>query len=148
MVQKLIHIQWCNMNIKKSNTKLLLRVSIVVIVTIIFFLFLSFFLHSQLFVAISLDNQLNAMIASHNTSAMKQISQNEPTYQYILSLPRKTRCKNTSDFQGVISGYDYYVTVLNHKNVDVFMYKNDSNTLLKLYPQWQVSSIRVQTDNR
>ena len=98
-------------------------------------------LHSELFGRYSLDRQLNAALS--DTQLLKKISSDQATYQYLTSLPKGTKCANTSGFQGVMSGYDYYATTLGNKPVGVFMYEDDSNPL---FTKWSVSFVRLQTD--
>lgn len=129
------------MNMTKRKKKWLL---LVIVILILFFLILSVFFHSQAYAVISLESQLNHAISIGDTSTFKHISQNEDTYNFLKSLSKNQKCNNTSDFQGVITGYDYYVTALNSRNIDVFLYKDQSNLFLFLYPNWHISSVRVQ----
>jgi len=75
---------------------------------------------------------------------LTQISQYETTAEFVLSLSKSKKCENTSDFQGLMGGYYYHVTVLNSKNVDVFIYRDEINWVLNIFPKWNVSSIDLQ----
>ncbi len=58
-----------------------------------------------------------------------------------MNLPSNIKCENTSGMQGVNDNGDYYyVTVINHNNLGVYMHKSNDNIL---FPSWTVSNIKI-----
>lgn len=84
---------------------------------------------------VSLEKQLNAIIANHDLGQIKSLSQNERTYQFLASLSPTIRCKKTSDIQGMNRDLEYYyVTSLDDRKVDIYVRKDD----------WRVMGIHLQ----
>jgi hypothetical protein len=84
---------------------------------------------------VSLEKQLNTIIANHAVDQIKSLSQNEQTYQFMARLSPTIQCKRTSDIQGMNRDSQYYyVTTLDDKNVDVYIRKGD----------WKVMGIHLQ----
>lgn len=84
---------------------------------------------------VSLEKQLNTIIANHDIDQIKSLSQNERTYQFLARLSPTIQCKRTSDIQGMNRDSEYYyVTILDDRNVDVYVRKGD----------WKVTGIHLQ----
>ncbi|UYO02910.1 hypothetical protein [Paenibacillus sp. PSB04] len=84
---------------------------------------------------VSLEKQLNTIIANHAVDQIKSLSQNEQTYQFMARLSPTIQCKRTSDIQGMDRDSQYYyVTTLDDRKVDVYVRKGD----------WKVTGIHLQ----
>ncbi|WP_433614723.1 hypothetical protein [Paenibacillus cellulositrophicus] len=84
---------------------------------------------------VSLEKQLNTIIATHAVDQIKSLSQNEQTYQFMARLSPTIQCKRTSDIQGMNRDSQYYyVTTLDDRKVDVYVRKGD----------WKVTGIHLQ----
>ncbi|MFD0694974.1 hypothetical protein ACFQZT_12780 [Paenibacillus sp. GCM10027628] len=97
-----------------------------IVISFIIFMFLSFVGYEHLDIMGSkggnvLNKQINKMISNHDLQKFKEVAKDNETYDFLIKLPNITRCEKTSDAQGGDQTTSYFVTVLNHRKVEVWM---------------------------
>lgn len=104
-------------------------------IALLLFFIVMMYNHPQTRGRVSLEKQLNTIIANHAVDQIKSLSQNEQTYQFMARLSPTIQCKRTSDIQGMNRDSQYYyVTTLDDRKVDVYVRKGD----------WKVTGIHLQ----
>lgn len=93
----------------------------------------------QFFPNQALKNQLESILQAHDLAAIQYIALDQPTMDYLLQLPKDTKVKNTTDFQGV----GYKVTKLGDKSLHVFMKSDTQSIYHKLFPKWTLYKVTI-----
>lgn len=66
---------------------------------------------------------MNSMLENHSTTKMKKLSANNSTFLFLKKTSSNTRVESTSDAQGGSTKELYYVTTVDHENIDIYMQK-------------------------
>lgn len=101
----------------------------------------------------SVEKEVNQVLDVRDPVIINKLSETEETREFLMDLPKNTKASGTIDSQGAsiittnegITLYKvYFVTTINHRAVEVFMYEDkQSRFIYKLFPQWTVCSLRV-----
>ena len=79
------------------------------------------FNRSTFFDGSRLDHQISQLIKQKDTGQIKRIAGDQPTYHFLMDLPKDTKPAKTSGNQGSNGKSEYFITVLDGKKVDVLL---------------------------
>jgi len=93
---------------------------------------------------LNVNKQLNNIVTSKTN--IEKITADTETASFLKNLPKDTRCKHTSNLQGMnTNGEQYFVTTLDERKIQVFIKEdNQSNLYLKLFPNWVITSVEAE----
>lgn len=117
---------------------------IIFIATIIFISAIEIYNHSELYTVRLIEDQINLLVKSKDISHIRKLADNNAT-QYILGLPKNSKCINTSFCQGLRNSNElYYVTLLDSHRLNIFIRRDaNSNIMRKLFPYVKIIEIEL-----
>lgn len=119
-------------------------IAILIVFFIIVVAALPLYFNSELYAMHSLDKQLDIVASQKDSAVIKKIATSKSAYDFMMNLPKGSKCENTSGMQGMNQNGDYYyVTVLNGRDLGVYMKRSGKGLWGKLFPSLSVSNIET-----
>lgn len=123
----------------KSKVKIIILIAIIIFISAI-----EIYNHSELYTARLIEDQINLLVKSKDISHIQKLADDNTT-QYILGLPKSSKCINTSFCQGVHNlNKLYYVTLLDSHKLNIFIRRDaNSNIMRILFPYVKIIEIKL-----